>query len=89
MKLKKPSPSAAHRQLVDSLMDGYVTWREECAAVAASYQNWVRSDRQMRELAYDAYLAALDREEDAASAYQRLIERVAATHRFKTQAAAV
>lgn len=78
MKLQKPSPSAASRRLVDSVIEGYVTWREESVAVAATYQDWVGADRQERDPAYGAYLAALDREEDAASAYQRLIERAAA-----------
>jgi hypothetical protein len=63
-------------RLIDQMIDGYVSWREECAAVAASYENWSRSGRQDRSLAYAAYMAALDREEHAASTYRSLAERI-------------
>lgn len=76
MNLKKSSRSATSSTLIDSVIDGYVTWREESAAVAATYRDWVDADRHERELAYGAYLAALDREELAASAYRRLVELV-------------
>jgi hypothetical protein len=67
--------------LVDELMDLYVSWLEECAAVTASYENWRASERRDNPLAFSAYLAALDREEHAASAYQGLVERIAEVHR--------
>lgn len=88
MKLKKSSASMAHRRLVDTLMDGYVTWREASVAVTAAYQRWARAGRHERALAYEAYVATLDREEDAASAYQQLIEMVATTQTFEATAAA-
>ncbi|HWC86417.1 MAG TPA: hypothetical protein VG388_07755 [Solirubrobacteraceae bacterium] len=65
--------------LVDDMIDGYVSWREECRAVDASYQNWSRAEREDRELAFTAYLAALDREERAAAMYRSLAERIPLT----------
>ena len=58
-------------------MDDYVSWREACATVAVSYENWRCSDRPDRKLAFSVYVAALDREEQAATAYQRAVAQVA------------
>jgi hypothetical protein len=66
------------RQFVDEMMDDYVSWREACAAVAASYENWECSERRDKKLAFGVYVAALDREEQAAAAYQRAVAQVAA-----------
>jgi hypothetical protein len=71
------SAGGRRRQYVDDMMDGYVSWREACAAVAVSYQNWKRSDRRDQKLAFSVYVAALDGEEQAATAYQRAVARVA------------
>jgi hypothetical protein len=65
------------RQYVDELIDDYVSWREACAAVAVSYETWRCSDRPDEKLAFSAYVAALDREEQAASAYQLAVAQVA------------
>jgi hypothetical protein len=65
------------RQYVDGLMDDYVSWREACAAVAVSYENWRCSDRPEKPLAFSVYVAALDREEQAATDYQRAVAQVA------------
>ncbi len=55
---------------VDALLDRYVEWRDECAAVHGAYQQWISSDRADHGLAYAAYRAALDREQKAAAVYQ-------------------
>jgi hypothetical protein len=60
-------------------MDAYVTWREESAAVTATYESWTRAARERRALAYDSYMAALDREEYAAALYRHLIDQAGAT----------
>jgi hypothetical protein len=60
--------------LIDAVMDGYVTWREESAAVEAAYHRWRRASRDQSMVAFDDYFAALDREEHAASEYRRLVE---------------
>src|ERR1700727_4062776 len=69
------------RQYVDELMDDYVSWHECCAAVTVSYENWRCADRPEKALAFSMYLAALDREEQAAAAYQRGVARGAAGER--------
>ena len=65
------------RQHVDELIDDYVSWREACASVAASYEKWRCSDRPDKKLAFSVYVAALDREQEAATAYQRAVAQVA------------
>jgi hypothetical protein len=62
--------------LIDQMIDGYVSWREECALLAAAYDNWSQSTREDRHLAYTAYRAALDREERAAETYRSLAEQI-------------
>jgi len=57
-----------------SVMHGYLRWRHESRTVAASYQTWLSAAGVEREEAFARYLAALDREEPAASGYRRLVE---------------
>jgi hypothetical protein len=66
------SPSSL---IIDEAMDGYVAWREESAEVEKAYRSWLSAGREDRSLAFAAYAGALDREERAASDYQRLIAR--------------
>jgi hypothetical protein len=66
------------RQLVDELIDAYVGWREECGALRLSYGRWHASVRRERRLAFAAYVAALDREERAATVYRSFLDRAAA-----------
>ena len=65
------------RRYVDEMMDDYVSWRDACGAVAVAYQNWKSSDRTDNKLAFSVYVAALDREEQAATAYERAVAQVA------------
>jgi hypothetical protein len=79
MSLSRTSRRAgAHTQLVDAVMDAYVTWREESAAVTVTYEIWRRASRDGRPAAYDSYVTALDREEHAAARYRDLIDRSSA-----------
>ena len=59
------------------MMDGYVSWRDACTAVAVSYEDWKCSNRPDEKLAFSVYVAALDREQQAAAAYQRAVAQVA------------
>jgi hypothetical protein len=78
MSLNMPSGySARHTQTVDAVIEGYVSWREESAAVTATYERWSSARSQERSNAFQAYVAALDREERAASAYQHLVAHAA------------
>ena len=61
---------------VDALLERYVYWREECIEVRETYRRWLDCARGLRRLAYAGYLAALDREEQAARAYADQIEQV-------------
>src|ERR1700748_1230612 len=63
------SASAIDRRMIDELLERYISWREECYAVRLAYQCWAESGRRGRRLAYAGYLAALDREEQAARNY--------------------
>jgi hypothetical protein len=81
MSLKDPHAAAVSSslpRLFDALIDGYVTWREESATVAAAYEDWGRAPRDERASGYAAYVTALDSEERAVSAYQQLVEQAAA-----------
>jgi hypothetical protein len=71
---KRSSIASPVADLIDSLLDGYVTWREQSAAVEAAYRSWRAAPRGQRAAAFDDYSAALDREEDAASEYRRRVE---------------
>jgi hypothetical protein len=76
-----PGVSAADLvSLVDALIDVYVSWREECAAVTRAYADWTAAEPGDGTLAYGAYVAALDREEKAATTYRGLVAQIAAVH---------
>ena len=61
---------------VDALLERYIYWREECIEVRESYRRWLDCERGAGRLAYAGYLAALDREEQAACAYADQIAQV-------------
>jgi len=64
--------------LVEAIIGGYVSWRAESAAVAATYETWARARGRGRAIAFADYAAALDREELAASEYQRVLRQAVA-----------
>jgi hypothetical protein len=64
---------------VDVLMEIYVDWREESAALEEAYRRWSTAPEHDRPLAFAAYKAALDREEWASVVYGNHYER-ARTH---------
>jgi hypothetical protein len=61
--------SGPRRRSIDALLEQYVSWREACHAVRRAYREWGESDHAQHTLTYAGYLAALDREEQAARAY--------------------
>ena len=75
MKLKRSTIESPTSLLIDAVMDRYVAWREESAAVEATYRDWQAARREEEALAFIAYRAALDREERAAEHYRQLIEQ--------------
>jgi len=81
MKLKRSSRAQTHRRLVDAVIDCYVTWREESLALDGAYRRWKNASRPDQTTAFDEYVSALDREEQAAAEYRRLVEEVGAVSR--------
>lgn len=78
-------------QLIDELMDRYVEWREQCAALSDAYAQWSRGSRSERRLAFEAYKAALDLEEHASQVYAdrvRRFERTRASRQRRAPSAA-
>lgn len=61
---------------VDAAVDAYFRWRHECSAVRDAYRTWVSAGAGSRSLAFDAYIAALDREEGAANVYADVKRRI-------------
>jgi hypothetical protein len=76
MKREQARVSRRHRHLVDCMMDAYVDWREECAALEDAYDRWANADASDAELACAAYGAGLDREERASTRYAELVRGV-------------
>jgi hypothetical protein len=74
--LRAVDPRSSSDAATDSLLDGYVAWREACADVSTAYERWTRSVPCDRSLAFATYQAALDREEQASLVYERRVERV-------------
>jgi hypothetical protein len=76
MNLKRAARDRRRRlELLDALMDSYVQWRDESRAVAESYSKWHSAAAPERDAAFEDYVAALDREEDAACDYRRVVEQ--------------
>jgi hypothetical protein len=66
------------RNTIDAVVDEYVRWREACLTVRRAYDSWAIARPIERRLAHAAYVAALDREGEAAASYERRIEDAAA-----------
>jgi hypothetical protein len=60
---------ALPRSLRRRLLDSYLDWRQEAASVAQAYSRWVAAQGAEGGPRFSAYVAALDREEAAATAY--------------------
>ena len=58
--------------MCDQFLESYVSWREEAATVQTAYDQWQAGEA----LAFAAYRAALDREEQAAKALCQSAERI-------------
>jgi hypothetical protein len=68
--------SHLRRELIDHLMDAYIDWREECITLGDAYERWLTVAVAERSLAFAAYRAALDREQQASSVYTDRFEMV-------------
>jgi hypothetical protein len=63
-------------ELIDELIDSYVEWREECLFLEDAYDLWASGSAEDRTLAFAAYRAALDREQQASSVYAARCNRI-------------
>ena len=70
---KTHSPTAL---LTDEFLEGWVCWREACEDVNHAYELWSHARGRQRGLGYEAFRAALDREETAASALDVYAKRL-------------
>jgi hypothetical protein len=55
--------------LIDSMLDSELAWRESVAAVGSAYRTWCAAPDHDRGLSFSCYVAALDQEEAAAAAF--------------------
>jgi hypothetical protein len=62
--------------VIDRLMEMYVDWRQECAWLRAAYERWLSVPIEQRDLAFAAYRAALDREEQASAVYAKHLNAI-------------
>ena len=76
MRLKLFTRLKKRRSAVDLAVDAYIAWRGECVAVRNAYVVWRRARGEAAAIAFDAYEAALDREELAATVYSRFVTHV-------------
>jgi hypothetical protein len=67
--------SRKRRAAADNALAAYVEWRRECDAVRAAYRTWRHARALDQPRAFDAYKAALDREESAAVLFARRMRR--------------
>jgi hypothetical protein len=69
-----------HHSLIDDVMDAYIAWREESAAVESAYLRWKSALSLDAACAHAAYVAALDREERASTDYAEVLRRSTQAH---------
>jgi hypothetical protein len=60
---------ASLRRLRDEIIDLYLDWRGEAAAVADAYALWADASADDKAARFAAFRAAIDREEAAARSY--------------------
>jgi hypothetical protein len=80
MRLKRPKLAERRRPSKKGVVAAYGQWRRECFEVRNAYRRWVGASAPEKSIAFDAYNAALDREERAASRYARLMGRAGQVH---------
>jgi hypothetical protein len=71
-----PNEQQTLRPLVDKFIESWVRWRESCEAVHSAYARWQQCEASERGLAFEAYRAALDREDQAAHVHSICAGRV-------------
>jgi hypothetical protein len=75
MRLRLLHRSGREGRLSRAVVIAYAEWRSECDAVRKAYRQWRVASAVEQSVAFDAYSAALDREENAARRYARRMAR--------------
>jgi hypothetical protein len=72
---REPTPVATGSiaELTDEMLDRYVEWREDAAAVADTYRRWSVAPANEEAMWFSAYMAALEMEEFTAASYAEAI----------------
>ena len=87
-KRRRQAEEQIKERVVGAAMAAYVDWRAECMWVGDAYERWVIAPAADAGLAFAAYVAALDREEQAEKLYANLIGRASYVGSRKRQARA-
>jgi hypothetical protein len=61
--------------LEDEFVERHIRWRQEATAVSWAYEDWQAAEAPDEPIAFAAYQAALDREEQAAAVLHEAVER--------------
>lgn len=75
MKLRSFTRAGRRRAEADAVVAAYSIWRRECAGVQTAYRRWMRAATSDAHSEFAAYRVALDREEQAADVYARVLPR--------------
>lgn len=67
--IEQMDDDALRQHAIDDLFSAYVGWREECRTLREAYDRCTSQVGRDAADAYWAYLAALEREEQAATVY--------------------
>lgn len=65
--------------IVDEFFDSYLRWREASEDLRTAYDRWGRCEPSQRIFEFEAYRAALDREERAARVHSQLAKQLDAS----------
>lgn len=76
MNFKRSPIEQPSTEAVDAVVDAYVAWREQSAAVRIAYARWSSAGLREREGEFVRYRIALDCEERAADRYQSLVDSI-------------
>jgi hypothetical protein len=74
----KRTPRAVAR-VADEFFDSYLRWREASEDLRTAYEQWGSCEPSQRIFRFEAYRAALEREERAARVHSHLAERLHAS----------
>lgn len=74
----KRTPKAVAR-VADEFFDSYLRWREASEDLRTAYEQWGSCEPSQRIFRFEAYRAALEREERAARVHSHLAERLHAS----------